>query len=1060
MAAHEAGNKERSRSHATEAVRLNADDLVSHYLLGRIAFGDGDRDDAIRHFRTGLLCTNLESAPAFAALAEFHLGKALEAEGYLTAALHAYEAFERRVTVLEEAPPTASQPGSKTTEPPVPQELDTLLRVNRGSAAGPISVIHERLGHFAEAAEAVGRLLCDEPRSSRSGSPRREETDVETRLRYARLLTAAGRYDDALAQCRRAADESADPGIVVGLLSDIRKWMGVPRMVVDDVGRIAGERPDDRSWLLAYVDLLRRFERSDQAERILAEYIEAHPEASDVAWRLCDDYLEAGQGMKAFELAARVVAADRREYAAALARMDKLASAERMVEAIFTGASRQAPVARYLLGTLALRAEHTQQGVELLEGVLETAPDFTPARLALAEQLLAQYRWQEVVDLLESADRSDANLEWALGEGYAGLDEDEQAAEHYAAAIRLNRADTRSMFALAQMYERTERPIRAQRQYEALLKADPLHERASEALVRLLAASRLFEDAEAQVRTLRKLAGSPNCIARCTARVQLSLPQANVEQCRQTLLEALKEGGPDADSLAFIAFLDNQRNDPASAEQMLARALEVAPDHLVARELLVALCSQQLRFDEAASELRSLLRRHPNRQRWVKNLANLLMIEQDYDGAAEVLSSFLERVELSGTTLLGFRRKLLQALQAAKRFKEQIATVQTWLGEDEANATLRNLLVSAQLAAGDEAAALALTRRWHLDDPSDAQAAATYREVLVETGHFAAAKQLVLEALETDPANEGLQLALIQALLSGDQFADALEVVESSLPHVTRPVTFLRAKLVIHLASQNYASAASLAEQMLQDDRLIRDLGHLEQAALRAELAEAFIRALLNAGRHDDAQAKLTRWIEQAATLSDRFHYLNLLSGVYQQRGLATEAAESLELAYSLNPTDPGINNDFGYTLADIGVRLAEAERMVRFAAARDPTNSAYLDSLGWVLYRRGRYDEARRWLLKAARALDALEDPVIHDHLGDACWRLGAQEEAIEHWKRAVELAEEALRDRESVLYRRVVESARGKVEAATEGRPPKVSSVGQEENAEGKERSATGEE
>lgn len=1024
VSAFSAGNTERARSHAAEAVCLNADDLVSHYLLGRMTFDDGDRGAAIRHFRIALSRSDLDSNTAYAALAEFYLAQALEAEGYLTAALNAYSAFERRAAVFTDAHLI------------VPQELVILLHVNRGSAAEPIAGLYERLGRFAEAAEALGRLF-------EQGAP-----DVQTRLRYVRLLAEAKRYDDALRQCRIASDDEPrlEASAVVDLLVDIRQRMGAPEMVLDDVRAVVHKRPDDQSWLFAYVDLLRRFNRGSDAEHVLAEHIADHPDAAEVAWKLCDDYLETGRGSDALKLAARVVAANRAEYAEALVRVDRLSSDEQMAKATLAtleSAEPDAPAERYLLGTLALRLGQVRRGVALLRNALERAPDFTPARLVLAEQLLAEYRWQKVIDLLKAADRTDANLEWALGQAYSGLDEHDQAVEHYIAAIRLNRADTRSMFELAQAYERTDRPLRAQRQYETLLEIDPLHERAREALVGLLVASRLFGDAEVQVRELDKLAASPNCIARCAVRIKLPNAGADVDGCRLILLDGLEKGGTDADSLALVATIDIARDDAASAEEFLSRALAVQPDHVDSRELLVWVYRRELRFERAASELRALLRRYPNRRQWVKNLYGVLMIEQDYDGAVEAVSSFLRKGKLSGRPLGEFRLSLLQAFEAAKRFEEEIAAVQAWLSEDDANRTLRGWLVGANLVAGHREEALTLARKWYLADPADPSTVGVYREVLLETGRFAAAEQLVLEAMESDPGNESLQLALIDILVQAEQFDAALELLKSRLLDADQTFSFLVRELGLYEQAKRFSDAAALAGRMLQDERLLQGMGPLNQSTLRRQLTAALISALVDAERLGEAQVKLSRWIDQTESPTDKFNYLNLLSIVHQKHGREIEALESLELAYSLNPADVGINNDLGYSLADRGERLDEAERMIRFAVARGPTNSAFLDSLGWILYRRGGFAEAKQWLLKATRGPEALEDPVNYDHLGDTCWRLGERDEAVEHWKRAAALAEERLQEHEDPVYRRVVESVGEKLKAVEGGQPPPVATV-----------------
>ena len=75
---------------------------------------------------------------------------------------------------------------------------------------------------------------------------------------------------------------------------------------------------------------------------------------------------------------------------------------------------------------------------------------------------------------------------------------------------------------------------------------------------------------------------------------------------------------------------------------------------------------------------------------------------------------------------------------------------------------------------------------------------------------------------------------------------------------------------------------------------------------------------------------------------------------------------------------------------------------MVRVAVEADPENKAYRDSLGWALYRIGRYDEAIRELELAASDKDP--DGIILEHLGHALADGGRHVDAKRRWKQAVE--------------------------------------------------------
>src|SRR5262249_41409655 len=120
--------------------------------------------------------------------------------------------------------------------------------------------------------------------------------------------------------------------------------------------------------------------------------------------------------------------------------------------------------------------------------------------------------------------------------------------------------------------------------------------------------------------------------------------------------------------------------------------------------------------------------------------------------------------------------------------------------------------------------------------------------------------------------------------------------------------------------------------------------------------------------------------------LATDVHYM--LSNVYMEANAIDKAAEQLQMLLKEKPDDPGYNNDLGYIWADHDMNLPEAEKMIRKAidedhkqrekeakkgakAGQPEDNSAYLDSLGWVLFKLKRYQEAKPLLEKATQAKD-----------------------------------------------------------------------------------------
>jgi len=113
-----------------------------------------------------------------------------------------------------------------------------------------------------------------------------------------------------------------------------------------------------------------------------------------------------------------------------------------------------------------------------------------------------------------------------------------------------------------------------------------------------------------------------------------------------------------------------------------------------------------------------------------------------------------------------------------------------------------------------------------------------------------------------------------------------------------------------------------------------------------------------------------------------------------------TEAMEQLRKTISQDPKNDEALNYLGYTLVERNEKLDEAERLIKEAVRLGPENGAYLDSLGWLYFKKGRFSFARYYLLKAIR----LEpDPEIYQHLTELYQRLGDTKKAEYYRQKAI---------------------------------------------------------
>ena len=113
------------------------------------------------------------------------------------------------------------------------------------------------------------------------------------------------------------------------------------------------------------------------------------------------------------------------------------------------------------------------------------------------------------------------------------------------------------------------------------------------------------------------------------------------------------------------------------------------------------------------------------------------------------------------------------------------------------------------------------------------------------------------------------------------------------------------------------------------------------------------------------------------------------------------KAEADFRAALELNPEHPQVLNYLGYSMVEKQINLAEALDMIERAVAARPDSGFIVDSLGWILYRLGRYGEAVAHMERAVELMAV--DPVVNDHLGDVYWAVGRKREAEFQWNRAL---------------------------------------------------------
>lgn len=284
--------------------------------------------------------------------------------------------------------------------------------------------------------------------------------------------------------------------------------------------------------------------------------------------------------------------------------------------------------------------------------------------------------------------------------------------------------------------------------------------------------------------------------------------------------------------------------------------------------------------------------------------------------------------------------------------------------------------------------------------------------------------------------------AQIDFYMSRKQYPKAIKVCERLLDiedeSVQSQSLFLLDRKYRAMARNGEADAA--LDQLAEITRRAR--GGLLFDAMKAGLQR-------EAGRLDDAVTTYKSVLEklEEADIADEARksfgssIRYSLSGVYTELNRIDLAAVELEHLIRTNPDVPTYKNDLGFIWADNDMYLDKAEQLIRDAVEMDlknnkklaeqgrmdaeqakKANSAFLDSLGWVLYKKKKYDEALKYLLEAVGDDDEESDHIeIWDHVGDCYLALDKKQEALEAFQRALKAEDITKKDAER--RRRVTE-------------------------------------
>jgi tetratricopeptide (TPR) repeat protein len=609
--------------------------------------------------------------------------------------------------------------------------------------------------------------------------------------------------------------------------------------------------------------------------------------------------------------------------------------------------------------------------------------------------------------------------------------------------VQVDRASAYYHYTLAHMYaelasvsqNRAEYINQAIENYKEAIKADPNTPALGEELAEIYIGTGRLRDAEKDAdEALQKNPNDVNAM-RMLARIytrqigdsrQNRIDEGMLRKAIDQYQKITRVAPKDADAWLMLGQLQKVAQNLVESQNAYKKVLEIDPDNQDGLTGLALVYADLGDTKGAADLLKKLSEKNPS-ARSLRALAATYEQMREYKLAAETLKKVLD---LSPTEADELKHEYALDLFQAEQFQDALNVYKelTEAEPTDAQSFLRMSQIYVRLK--DYPKARETYEQAHKIEPDSVEIRYHLVNILEAESKTPEAIQLLKDILSStqqrtyNAQDRGNRITLLERLAAlyrvNDQIAPAVDAYrqiadldKDRAPQVSAAI------IETYEIGKDFAKAEQEADAAVAKwptDRTVRRT----RAGLLAEMgktdaAAADVKKLFD-GKDDrdtyltlaDIYEKGKRWndvaksLDAAEKLSDS---KDEKEGVWFARGAmfekmnkVSDAEKEFRKVLEGSPKHPAALNYLGYMLADRNLRLPEALQLITRALDEDPNNGAYLDSLGWVQFKMGRYSEAERNLRRAVERTP--HDPSVRDHLADALVKQSKLKDAIDQWQ------------------------------------------------------------
>lgn len=413
--------------------------------------------------------------------------------------------------------------------------------------------------------------------------------------------------------------------------------------------------------------------------------------------------------------------------------------------------------------------------------------------------------------------------------------------------------------------------------------------------------------------------------------------------------------------LLTLAYIYQRANENKKAIATFDKLLQVYgnDEEILEKKLQAYLNSNQL--DEAVKVNNLLIEQAPDESRYYIRLAEMYYNNNQQDKAIDIYKKAEGRFPDDAGIQLS-----LSEYYKAKGDKENY---KKYLKKAVSN---KSLEAQTQLAilggfiadpenVEDKQFATEIASTIAEQNPADARAISAFGDILAITGQYDSAAVQYKKSLEIEQSNYGVWKNLLSVFIQNNNYDSLIKYSEKALRLFPNQANLHYLNGVAQNGKKNYDKAISSLERAI-------DMTPEEN---KAEIASMY------------------------GTLAD----------VYNSKREYKLSDETFEKSLALDPDNASTLNNYAYYLSERNARLDEAEKMSKRSLTLMPDLPTFLDTYGWILYKKGKYKEAREYIEKAIAKEEEKASGTLWEHLGDIHYKLNDTNKALECWQKAKQL-------------------------------------------------------